>query len=111
MTAIVVLSMALTPLTVLVHKHWAPRAGISTEGLEAPDHQLGSALVIGFGRVGQIASQHMLAMGAEITIIDNDPEMIRSAASFGFKVYYGDGPRSEEHTSELQSLMRHSYAF
>src|SRR3546814_13009741 len=61
-------------------------------------------------------SQHMLAMGDEITIIDNDPEMIRSAANFGFKVYYGDGTRtdvlhrSEEHTSELQSLMRISYA-
>jgi len=95
MTAIVVLSMALTPLVVLAHKRWAPRAGASLEGLEAPHNQVGRALVIGFGRVGQIASQHMLALGAEITIIDNDPEMIRSAANFGFKVYYGDGTRTD----------------
>jgi len=95
MTAIVVLSMALTPLVVLVHQRWQPRAGESTEGLEAPENQIGNALVIGFGRFGQIASQHMLAMGAEITIIDNDPEMIRSATQFGFKVYYGDGTRTD----------------
>ncbi|MDM9561727.1 monovalent cation:proton antiporter-2 (CPA2) family protein [Bordetella petrii] len=95
MTAIVVLSMALTPLAVIAHKRWAPRAGASAEGLETPHDQVGRALVIGFGRVGQIASQHMLALGAEITIIDNDPEMIRSAADFGFKVYYGDGTRTD----------------
>ncbi|OZI69828.1 monovalent cation:proton antiporter-2 (CPA2) family protein [Bordetella genomosp. 2] len=95
MTAIVVLSMALTPLAVIAHKRWAPRAGASAEGLETPHDQVGRALVIGFGRVGQIASQHMLALGAEITIIDNDPEMIRSAAEFGFKVYYGDGTRTD----------------
>src|SRR3546814_6987043 len=28
----------------------------------------------------------------------------------GTKVIVGEGPRSEEHTSELQSLMRNSYA-
>src|SRR3546814_1670380 len=28
----------------------------------------------------------------------------------GFHNDFGDGPRSEEHTSELQSLMRNSYA-
>ncbi|OZI41646.1 monovalent cation:proton antiporter-2 (CPA2) family protein [Bordetella genomosp. 4] len=95
MTAIVVLSMALTPLVVLIHKRWMPRANLSTDDLETPEDQIGNALVIGFGRVGQIASQHMLAMGAEITIIDNDPEMIRSAATFGFKVYYGDGTRTD----------------
>ena len=29
----------------------------------------------------------------DVTIIDNDVEMIQSAARFGFKIYYGDGTR------------------
>ncbi|MGO4842479.1 NAD-binding protein, partial [Rhizobiaceae sp. 2RAB30] len=53
----------------------------------------GSVLVIGFGRFGQIASQPLLLNGVEVSIIDNDVEMIQAAASFGFKVYYGDGTR------------------
>jgi glutathione-regulated potassium-efflux system protein KefB len=53
----------------------------------------GAALVIGFGRFGQIVSQCMLAEGVDVITIDNDPEMITSAGRFGFKVYYGDGTR------------------
>ncbi|MET0633546.1 MAG: monovalent cation:proton antiporter-2 (CPA2) family protein [Xanthobacteraceae bacterium] len=53
----------------------------------------GSVLVIGFGRFGQIVSQCLLAEGIDVTTIDNDPEMMESAARFGFKVYYGDGTR------------------
>ena len=53
----------------------------------------GSVLVIGFGRFGQIVSQCLLAEGIDVTTIDNDPEMMESAARFGFRVYYGDGTR------------------
>ena len=53
----------------------------------------GSVLVVGFGRFGQIASQCLLAQGLEVTIIDNDVEMIQSAGRFGFRIYYGDGTR------------------
>jgi voltage-gated potassium channel Kch len=35
----------------------------------------------------------MLARGYTISTIDTDPEMIRAAGNFGFKVYYGDGTR------------------
>ena len=50
-------------------------------------------LVIGFGRFGQIASQPLLLRGIDVSIIDNDVEMIQAASEFGFKVYYGDGAR------------------
>lgn len=53
----------------------------------------GAVLLIGFGRFGQIVSQCLLAESVDVTIIDNDPEMIQSAGRFGFKVYYGDGTR------------------
>ena len=96
MTAIVVLSMALTPLMVLLHRRLAPKVGVSMEGIEAVDgHQNASVLVIGFGRFGQIASQGVIARGASITIIDNNVQMIRDAEAYGFKVYYGDGCRAD----------------
>src|SRR3546814_12690711 len=37
-------------------------------------------------------------------------EQATAGAGGADKLYGGDGPRSEEHTSELQSLMRQSYA-
>ena len=53
----------------------------------------GSALVIGFGRFGQIVSQCLLAEAVDVITLDNDPEMIQSAGRFGFKVHYGGGLR------------------
>lgn len=53
----------------------------------------GEVLVIGFGRVGQIAAQLLLAEGVETTLIDANPQRVEQAARFGFKVYYGDGAR------------------
>lgn len=93
-TAIVVLSMVLTPLVVLLAKPLmpGPRAP-SMDGVEAAEGLEGSVLVIGFGRFGQVSSQALLARGVDVTIIDNDIEMITAAADFGFKVYYGDGTR------------------
>ncbi len=96
MTAIVVLSMALTPMVVLVHRRYAQRAAVSMEGVEAVSERTANVLVIGFGRMGQIASQGVIARGASITIIDNDTQVIRDAESyFGFRVYYGDGGRAD----------------
>jgi glutathione-regulated potassium-efflux system protein KefB len=95
MTAIIVLSMALTPLVVVLHRRFAVKAAVSTEGAEAPQQLAGSVLIIGFGRFGQIASQHVLALGADISIIDHDPQVARDATDFGFKVYFGDGTRPD----------------
>ncbi len=92
-TAIVILSMALTPLTVLGLRWVLPRPAPSLDGVEKADGLQGSALLIGFGRFGQVVCHSLLARGIDVTIIDNDPEAIRNAADFGFKVYYGDGTR------------------
>lgn len=98
MTAIVVLSMALTPLFLIIHGRFSRKSGINLEGVESlnGDEALrGNVLIIGFGRVGQIASQAPIAYGAQISIIDNNPDIIRQADKDGFKVYYGDGARED----------------
>ncbi|HUD40509.1 MAG TPA: monovalent cation:proton antiporter-2 (CPA2) family protein [Dokdonella sp.] len=93
LTAIVVLSMALTPLFVILIRPLIPRQAESMDGIDVAENLSGTVLVIGFGRFGQVMSQCLLAHGSEVTIIDTDVEMIRSAADFGFVVYYGDGRR------------------
>jgi glutathione-regulated potassium-efflux system protein KefB len=92
-TAVVIISMALTPLTALALRNLMPPAAPSLDGLETPDGLSARALIIGFGRFGQVASQGLLARGFEISIIERDVEMIRAAADFGFLVHYGDGTR------------------
>jgi glutathione-regulated potassium-efflux system protein KefB len=92
-TAVVVLSMAITPVLVIVFRRFLPAMERSFDGVDKADGLTGSVLLIGFGRFGQVVSQSLLARDVDVTIIDNDVDMIRSAADFGFKVYYGDGTR------------------
>jgi len=93
LTAVVVLSMVLTPLVVIAMRWLLPPVKPSLDGVEQAAGQTGSVLIIGFGRFGQVMSQSLLARDVDVTIIDTDIEMIQSAAEFGFKVYYGDGTR------------------
>jgi glutathione-regulated potassium-efflux system protein KefB len=93
LTAIVILSMVLTPLLTLALRRFMTSDRESMDGIEVADGLSGSVLMIGFGRFGQVASQALLARGVDVSIIDTDLEMIRSAREFGFKVYYGDGTR------------------
>jgi glutathione-regulated potassium-efflux system protein KefB len=92
---------AIAAVTMLIGPPFAVLTDILIERLSARDERepddfadaRGSVLVIGFGRFGQIASQCLIAEGLDVTAIDNNPEMIASASSFGFRVYYGDGRR------------------
>lgn len=96
LTAIVILSMALTPLTTLLLRFLPEERSVSAEdadGVDAADGLKGRVLIIGFGRFAQVVSQPLLARDVDVSIIENDVEMIQAASQFGFKVYYGDGTR------------------
>lgn len=92
-TAIVILSMALTPLVVIALNRLLPAPKESMDGIEAAAGLEGRVLLVGFGRFAQVVSQPLLARGIEVALIETDVEMIRAASTFGFKVYYGDGAR------------------
>ncbi|MBP7701142.1 MAG: cation:proton antiporter [Phenylobacterium sp.] len=93
MTAIVIFSMALTPLVVIVLTRLMPAPKESMDGIELAANLEGRVPMIGFGRFAQVVSQPLLARGMEVSLIETDVEMIRAAGTFGFKVYYGDGTR------------------
>lgn len=89
---VVILSMAASPLLVLMADRFLSK-GASMEGVEAARDLKGRILVIGFGRFGQIASQVLLASGVKLSVIDKDPDRIRDAERYGFKVFFGEGSR------------------
>jgi glutathione-regulated potassium-efflux system protein KefB len=92
-SAIVILSMALTPVVVMLVQRFVRPAPPSMEGIDAAADLKGNVLVIGFGRFAQVVCQALLPRKIDVSIIDNDVDMIRAAGNFGFKVHYGDGTR------------------
>jgi glutathione-regulated potassium-efflux system protein KefB len=96
LTALAALTMIAGPLAANAMERIALRIrsqGEPPPSETPPEGLTGAALVIGFGRFGQIAVQVLLAGRVDVTVIDNDVQRIRNAARFGFKVYYGDGAR------------------
>jgi len=94
LNAIVVLSMILTPIIGILFKRFTQTTEqTSLENIRIAEGLSGKVLMIGFGRFGQVSSQLLLARGIDVSIIDNDIDMIQNAQRFGFKIYYGDGSR------------------
>ncbi|WP_157019586.1 monovalent cation:proton antiporter-2 (CPA2) family protein [Mesorhizobium xinjiangense] len=93
LTATIIVSMAVTPLMIILHDRLIPKPAPSMDGVEAAEGLSAGVLLIGFGRFGQIVSQPLLANGCSISIIETDTDAIRNAQDFGFKVYFGDGAR------------------
>lgn len=93
-TALAALTMLLGPIVAkLLDSAMLARIKPETmdEDFEGADGS--QVMVIGFGRFGQIVTQALLLQHIDVTVIDSDVERIRSAARFGFKIYYGDGTR------------------
>ena len=92
--SIVTLSMALTPLTALFGQRLLAREARDTEEMEEDFEGAGSdVLMVGFSRFGQVAAQILLASGRDVTILDDSPDRVRQVATFGFRIYFGDGTR------------------
>ncbi|RXT19743.1 potassium transporter [Rhizobium leguminosarum] len=91
-TTVVIFSMALTPLLMIAAERLL-RGEPSMDGVDVARDLDGRVLIVGFGRFGQIASQLLLSRGVGLSVIDMNPDRIREAARFGFKVFFGDGTR------------------
>lgn len=95
-TALAALTMLIGPIVAKLLDAWLFRYPAREETMEEDfDGAGGSVIVIGFGRFGQVVTQTLLTREVDVTVIDSNVERIRSAAKFGFKIYYGDGTRLE----------------
>lgn len=93
LSAIVTISMVMTPFLMIGARRLQKAEVQSAEGLEEPPAAHGHVVIAGFGRMGQIISQVVSAADIDVIAIDNNAMHIRNAQSFGFKVYYGDAAR------------------
>ncbi|MBC6982550.1 monovalent cation:proton antiporter-2 (CPA2) family protein [Caulobacter sp. 17J80-11] len=94
LTAAVALSMAATPVALTAWEQLArtpARAG--AEPVNAFEEETPDALVIGFGRFGQIVGRVLTANGFTTSVLENSVEQIELLRRFGRRVYYGDGAR------------------
>ena len=93
---VVALSMLISPLILIaIDKLWLPRYANCC--IELPDEiseqQAAPIIIAGFGRYGQIVGRLLLAQDIPTTVLDHDAEMIETARSFGYRVFYGNATR------------------
>ena len=89
--AIVAISMAVTPIFLIIYDKFAnARLNSNVKTGDAPVDNGHKVLILGFGRVGQVASRLLHTQDIETTIIDHDGDHIEFVRQFGNKVYYGD---------------------
>lgn len=93
---VITLSMALTPLLVLLFHRWAPRAPVTArEYDEIPEDGEPRVIIAGFGRVGQIVARVLRANHIAFTAIESSVEQVEFSRRFGSKIYFGDPSRGD----------------
>lgn len=95
---VVALSMAITPLLLLLNEKLVQPAIATNTNERTADiiEETGNPVVIaGFGRFGITLGRLLIANGFRATILDNNPDNIQVLRKFGIKVYYGDASRPD----------------
>jgi glutathione-regulated potassium-efflux system ancillary protein KefC len=97
LTMAVALSMATTPLLLILHDWWMARIECGKDGeprqADVIDLQDAPVIIAGFGRFGQIVGRLLMANGVRAVVLDHDPDQIELLRKFGNKVFYGDATR------------------
>ncbi len=93
MTAIIVLSMAITPLILILHRRFAAQPAETREADTFDEHH--PILVVGMGRFGQIVNSMLQMSGHSTTVIDLDPTTVAGFNRYGTKTHFGDASRPE----------------
>lgn len=90
-SAVIALSMAMTPLLLIVYtKVIAPRFSSPAQTGDTPVDEHEPVLILGYGRVGQIAQRLLHTQDISATLIDHDGDHIQFVKQFGNRVFYGD---------------------
>ena len=93
LTMAVALSMATTPLLLMLHDWWICPEAKDERAADVIDEPTGPVIIAGFGRFGQIIGRLLSANNIRSIVLDHDPDQIDTLRRFGFKVFYGDATR------------------
>ncbi len=91
----VTLSMAATPLLLLIDEWLMPPKHVSARAFDDMPEKDGHIVIAGFGRVGQIIARVLVAKHIPVTALDSNPEQVDFVRKFGAQIYYGDASRLE----------------
>lgn len=94
MTAIVVLSMVMTPIILILYEKYGAKD--KEEDIQADEiDEQHPILIVGMGRFGQIVNDLLRLSGYATTVVDLNPNMIKGFNEYGIKSYFGDASRRE----------------
>jgi glutathione-regulated potassium-efflux system ancillary protein KefC len=93
LTLVVALSMALTPVLLILHERFLGRRQSKPREPDTIEDPHAQVIIAGFGRFGQIVGRLLFASGVKATVLDHDPDQIELLKRFDFRVYYGDATR------------------
>ncbi len=93
LTLAVALSMAVTPLLLVLAARMERNAPQDDRPQDTIDDENAQVIIAGFGRFGQIAGRLLLANNVHTVVLDHDPDHIETLRKFGTKVFYGDATR------------------
>ena len=96
LVAVVALSMAVTPLLMVINeKLIQPRFGTREQTERAPDviDEENPVIIAGFGRVGSIIGRFLRANGIGTTVLEYDSDHVEVLRRLGLKAFYGDASR------------------
>ena len=95
LSVVVTLSMAATPLLLLIDDWVGKPASKSVAAYEKPPDKDGHVIIAGFGRFGQITARILRAKRLPFTALDISAEQVDFVKKFGSKVFYGDASRAD----------------
>ena len=93
LTLAVALSMAATPLLLVLLTRLDSKTTGQQQEADEIDEEQPRVIIAGFGRFGQIAGRLLLSSGVKMVVLDHDPDHIETLRKFGMKVFYGDATR------------------
>jgi len=93
LTLAVALSMAATPILLVLLTRLESSASGEEQEADEIDEEQPRVIIAGFGRFGQISGRLLLSSGVKMVILDHDPDHIETLRKFGMKVFYGDATR------------------
>jgi monovalent cation:proton antiporter-2 (CPA2) family protein len=98
LVAVVALTMAATPLLMLLNERLVlPRVGTRERAEREADRidERSPVIVAGFGRFGNTVGRLLRANGVGTTVLDNDSDRVEILRKLGLKVFYGDATRHD----------------
>jgi glutathione-regulated potassium-efflux system ancillary protein KefC len=92
---VVALSMAVTPLLLMLGNYLMTRSEAAAKPDRAPEIETGhyDVIIAGYGRFGQVVGRVLSANGFKVSVLEHDADQVEVLRNFGRKVNYGDATR------------------